>query len=126
MLKPGGTAMRWLIVLANVWAIFFAGAQLRAADRIVAIDVDGIIHPVTTEIITHAIEQAERENASAILVRLNTPGGPLDATRQITSKMIASRVPVIAYVTPSGGRAASAGFFLLEAADVAVMAPGTN
>ena len=66
------------------------------------------------------------ENAAAVLLRLNTPGGLLDATREITSKMVASRVPVIAYVTPSGGRAASAGFFLLEAADVAAMAPGTN
>jgi membrane-bound serine protease (ClpP class) len=101
-------------------------SQIQAASKIVAIDVDGIIHPVTAEIIGHAIEQAERENASAILLRINTPGGLLNATREITSKMVASRIPVIAYVTPSGGRAASAGFFLLEAADVAVMAPGTN
>jgi membrane-bound serine protease (ClpP class) len=94
--------------------------------KIIVVDVDSIIHPVTVEILSHAIDQAAQENATAVLIRLNTPGGLLDATRQITSKMVVSRVPIIAYVAPSGGRAASAGFFLLEAADVAAMAPGTN
>jgi membrane-bound serine protease (ClpP class) len=94
--------------------------------KIIVVDVDSIIHPVTVEILSHAIDQAAQENDTAVLIRLNTPGGLLDATRQITSKMVTSRVPIIAYVAPSGGRAASAGFFLLEAADVAAMAPGTN
>lgn len=96
------------------------------AQRVIAVNVDSIIHPVTAEIIGHAIEQASSENAAAVLLRLNTPGGMIDASREITAKIAASRVPVIAYVTPSGGRAASAGFFLLEASDVAAMAPGTN
>jgi len=103
-----------------------ASLTLSAAPKIVAVTVDGIIHPVTVEIISHAIDQASRDNAAAVLIRLNTPGGLLDATREITSKIVASPVPVIAYVTPSGGRAASAGFFILESADLAVMAPGTN
>src|SRR5579863_5381982 len=103
-----------------------AVSQIHAGSKIIAVDVDGMIHPITAEIIGHAIEQAANENAAAVLMRLNTPGGLLDATREITSKIVASRVPVIAYVTPSGGRAASAGFFLLESADVAAMAPGTN
>jgi membrane-bound serine protease (ClpP class) len=97
-----------------------------AAPKVIAVNVGGVVHPVTVEIIGHAIDQAERENAAAVLLRLNTPGGLLDATREITSRIVASRVPVIAYVAPSGGRAASAGFFLLESADVAAMAPGTN
>jgi membrane-bound serine protease (ClpP class) len=96
------------------------------AQRVIAVNVDSIIHPVTVEIISHAIDQASHENAAAVLLRLNTPGGMIEASREITAKIVASRVPVIAYVTPSGGRAASAGFFLLEAADVAAMAPGTN
>jgi membrane-bound serine protease (ClpP class) len=104
----------------------FSALPLWAAPKIIAVNVDGMIHPVTAEILKHAIAEAERENAAAVLLRLNTPGGLLDASREITSAMIASRAPVIAYVTPSGGRAASAGFFLLEAADVAAMAAGTN
>jgi membrane-bound serine protease (ClpP class) len=96
------------------------------AQRVIAVNVDGMIHPVTVEIISHAIDEASRENAAAVLLRLNTPGGLIDSSREIATKIETSRVPVIAYVTPSGGRAASAGFFLLEASDVAAMAPGTN
>src|SRR5580704_17897850 len=107
-------------------APLLALAMCAQAQRVIAVNVDGMIHPVTAEIIGHAIDQASASNAAAVLLRLNTPGGLIDASREITSKIVASRVPVIAYVTPSGGRAASAGFFLLEAADVAVMAPGTN
>jgi membrane-bound serine protease (ClpP class) len=107
-------------------ALLLALAVCAQAQRVIAVNVDGMIHPVTAEIIGHAIDQASRENAAAVLLRLNTPGGLIDASREITSKIVASRVPVIAYVTPSGGRAASAGFFLLEASDVAAMAPGTN
>ena len=101
-------------------------ALVARAERVIAVNVDGIIHPVTVEIIGHAIDEASRENAAAVLLRLNTPGGLIDSSREIAGKIEASRVPVIAYVTPSGGRAASAGFFLLEASDVAAMAPGTN
>src|SRR5579872_867122 len=108
----------------GIFALIAGIAQ--AAPRVIAVDVDGIIHPITTEIIGNAIDQAARENVAAVLLRLNTPGGLLDATREITSKIVASHVPVIAYVTPSGGRAASAGFFILESADIAAMAPGTN
>jgi len=116
--------MRTLLVLLPILAASISAAP--TAPKVVAVNVGGVVHPVTVEIIGHAIDQAERENAAAVLLRLNTPGGLLDATREITSKIVASRVPVIAYVTPSGGRAASAGFFLLESADIAAMAPGTN
>lgn len=101
-------------------------ASAAGAQRIVAIDFDGMIHPISAEILTRAIEQAQREQAVALLIRLNTPGGLLEATRTINQKILASPVPVITYVTPSGARAASAGFFILEAGDVAAMAPGTN
>jgi membrane-bound serine protease (ClpP class) len=78
------------------------------------------------EIVSSAIAQAKQQNASLLVVRLNTPGGLMDAMRETIEKILASPVPVVTYVTPSGGRAASAGFFLLEAGDIAAMAPGTN
>ena len=111
----------------SVWmGVLLAAGALTAAPRVIAVNVDGIIAPITVEILEHAADEAAQENAAAILIRLNTPGGLLDASREITQKIESSRVPVIAFVTPSGGRAASAGFFLLESADVAAMAPGTN
>jgi membrane-bound serine protease (ClpP class) len=94
--------------------------------RVVAVSIDGVVHPVTVEIVSHAIEQAQSEHAEVLLIRLNTPGGLLEATREIIQKLSASPVPVVTYVTPSGARAASAGFFLLQAGDVAAMSPGTN
>jgi membrane-bound serine protease (ClpP class) len=90
------------------------------------VDVDGVVHPITAEIVAGAIAQAKQQNASLLLVRLNTPGGLMDAMEKTIEEMLASPVPVVTYVTPSGGRAASAGFFLLEAGDVAVMAPSTR
>jgi membrane-bound serine protease (ClpP class) len=115
-----------LLILAAFLAPAALPAEPSTVPKVIAVNIDNVIHPVTAEIISHAIDQASRENAAAVLLRLNTPGGLLDATREIDSKIVASRVPVIAYVTPSGGRAASAGFFILEAADIAAMAPGTN
>jgi membrane-bound serine protease (ClpP class) len=97
-----------------------------APPKVIAVDVDGVVHPITVEIVASAIAQAKRQNAALVLVRLNTPGGLMDAMEQTIEEMLASPVPVVTYVTPSGGRAASAGFFLLEAGDVAAMAPSTR
>jgi membrane-bound serine protease (ClpP class) len=97
-----------------------------AAPKAIAVDVDGMVHPVTTEIVSSALDRARQEGAVVVIVRLNTPGGLMDAMRETIEKMVAAPVPVVTYVAPSGGRAASAGFFLLEAGDVAAMAPGTN
>jgi membrane-bound serine protease (ClpP class) len=97
-----------------------------AATKVEAVNVDGMIHPITVEIMSRALDQARQEGAEIVLVRLNTPGGLLDATQEIIEKVVASPVPVVMFVVPSGGRAASAGFFLLESGDVAAMAPGTH
>jgi membrane-bound serine protease (ClpP class) len=94
--------------------------------QVLQVDVNGIISPVTTRVISSAITQASHDHASAVLIRLSTPGGMLDSTRDIVEQILHSPVPVIAWTGPSGARAASAGFFLLEAADIAAMAPGTN
>ncbi|HEY6389701.1 MAG TPA: nodulation protein NfeD [Bryobacteraceae bacterium] len=103
-----------------------SGAAQAPVRRVVAVSIDGVVHPITIEIVKHAMEQAQTERAELLLVRLNTPGGLLDATRHIIQELSASPVPVVTYVTPSGARAASAGFFLLQAGDVAAMSPGTN
>ena len=81
--------------------------------------VDGIIHPVSAEYMMDTIEQAELAGAVLVVFTLRTPGGLLDSTRAIVSNMIASKVPVAIFVSPSGARAASAGFILTIAADVA-------
>ncbi len=116
--------LRILCIFALLWAAS-AFAQ-SSAPRVIAVSIDGEISPITPEIVGHAIEQAQSENAALLLIRINTPGGLLDATRVLIQKLDASPVPVVTYVEPSGARAASAGFFVLEAGDIAAMAPGTN
>lgn len=84
------------------------------------------IQPVTQAELTRALARANSDGAQALLVEMDTPGGLLDSTRTMVGAILDSKVPVIVYVAPAGARAGSAGFFLLEAADVAAMAPGTN
>ena len=88
--------------------------------------VDGIIHPVSAEYMMDTIESADLAGAVLVVFTLRTPGGLLDSTRAIVSSMIASKAPVAIFVSPSGARAASAGFILTIAADVAAMSPGTH
>jgi membrane-bound serine protease (ClpP class) len=113
------------IIITGILLAFLAQAA-SAPPKVIAVDVDGVVHPITAEIVAGAIAQARAENASLVLMRLNTPGGLDVAMRETIEEMLASPVPVVTYVAPSGGRAASAGFFLLEAGEVAAMAPGTN
>jgi membrane-bound serine protease (ClpP class) len=94
--------------------------------EVLKIVVDDTIQPITDEYIGRALAEAARNKDQALLIELNTPGGLLDSTQEIVKRILASPVPVIVYVAPSGRRAASAGFFILESADVAAMAPGTN
>jgi membrane-bound serine protease (ClpP class) len=94
--------------------------------QIVRLKVDDTIQPVSAEYIGRGIDYAAQQHAAAVLIELRTPGGLLTSTRDIVSKILASPVPVIIYVTPTGANAASAGFFILESADIAAMAPGTN
>jgi membrane-bound serine protease (ClpP class) len=93
---------------------------------VVIAELDGIIHPIAAEYLTGVIDEADRSKAELIVVVLRTPGGLLESTRTIVSRIISSRAPVVVFVGPSGARAASAGFLLTLAADVAAMAPGTH
>ena len=92
-------------------------------DKLVLADT---IQPVTSDELQRAITRAGSDGAQALLIELDTPGGLLDSTRTMAGAILGSRVPVIIYVSPAGARAGSAGFFLLESADIAAMAPGTN
>jgi membrane-bound serine protease (ClpP class) len=93
---------------------------------IIKITVDAPIHPITSEYILKSLEKADAENASLIIITLNTPGGLDTSMREIIAKILNSKTPVVAFVSPSGARAASAGFFIGVACDLFVMAPGTN
>ncbi len=98
----------------------FAGAA------VVKITVAGPIQPVTAEYIVRAIDRADREGASLVILSLNTPGGLDSSMRQIIEKVVNARTPIACYVSPSGARAASAGFFIGIACDIFAMAPGTS
>jgi len=100
-------------------------SQTSRAD-VLKVVVNDTIHPITDEYIGRALEQAKSNRDAAVIIELRTPGGLVDSTRSIIEKILASPVPVVVYVAPTGSRAASAGFFILESADVAAMAPGTN
>ena len=106
----------------------FGPGYAQAPDRPLAVvaEFDGIIHPISAEFLTETIDQADTSDADVVVFILRTPGGLLDSTRTIVSRMISSRAPVVVFVGPSGSRAASAGFIIALAADVAVMAPGTH
>jgi len=93
---------------------------------VIAAELDGIIHPVSAEYLKDVIDQADTSGADVVIITLRTPGGLLDSTRDIVTRMINSRAPVVVFVGPAGGRAASAGFIVTLAADVAAMAPGTH
>ena len=116
---------------APILALFVAAAvavRVRAAPgpTVVVGELDGIIHPIAAEYVTGLIDQADTSNATLVVLVLRTPGGLLESTRTIVSRIITSRAPVVVFVAPSGARAASAGFVLTIAADVAAMAPGTH
>jgi membrane-bound serine protease (ClpP class) len=109
----------------------FAGAPAdssssSSSDNVVVLRIDGEIEPILAEYIVHGIDQAAREHANLVLITMNTPGGLDTSMRDIVQAILRSPVPVAIYVSPSGVRAASAGFFILESADIAAMSPGTN
>src|SRR5271166_1065646 len=121
--------MNLLSVSRWSWVVFIGvllGTSVPCPAEVLKIVVNDTIQPITEEYIARALSEADRNKDEALLIEINTPGGLLDSTRDIIEKILASPVPVIIYVTPSGSRAASAGFFILESADVAAMAPGTN
>jgi membrane-bound serine protease (ClpP class) len=109
-----------LALLAVLWPV------VADAQAVYSAEVDSIIHPVSAQYMIDTIDRADAANAALLVFTLRTPGGLVDATRDIVTKMIAAKTPIVVYVAPSGARAASAGFIITIAADVAAMAPGTH
>ncbi len=103
-----------------------AAPQNASFQNVVELRIDDEIEPILAEYIVNGIDQANRQHASLILITLSTPGGLDTSMREIIQAILASPVPVVTYVYPTGSRAASAGFFILLSADIAAMAPGTD
>ena len=115
----------WLLLLVLAGALAPIPVPA-AATTVVEIHLNEIIHSVSADYLIQGIDYAEKSNADAVLIWINTPGGLETSMRVMVDRITTARVPVIVYVAPTGSRAASAGFFILLAADVAVMAPGTT
>ena len=121
--------MYFLIVALLSWPVKSAGDtdSTPASPSIVTADVDDRpITPVTARYLQRVIRQAEKQQASAVVIKLDTPGGLMKSTQTIVKNILNSNVPIIVYVSPAGGRAASAGVFITMSAHVAVMTPGTH
>jgi membrane-bound serine protease (ClpP class) len=122
--KTCASVLRFLCLL---WLVSFTeGSETPPSPTIVQINLDDIVHPVSADYVRDGINHAKAIGAGAVILRLNTPGGLVDSMQKIVAAILSSPVPVITWVGPNGTRAASAGFFILLAGDVAVMAPGTN
>ncbi|MFH0751857.1 MAG: NfeD family protein [Chloroflexota bacterium] len=108
---------------------FGGAAPTRAADgapEAWVLPTTGVVDGVLAGYLSDGVAKAAREGACVVIVKLNTPGGSLEATQKITSVLLEAPIPVIVWVAPAGGRAASAGTFITLAANLAWMAPGTN
>ena len=103
-----------------------AAEESGEAGLALTVEIDGAIGPATAKYVKESLEIAVERHAEIVILRLNTPGGLVTSTREIIADILASPVPVIGYVAPSGGHAASAGTYILYATHVAAMAPGTN
>lgn len=118
--------MNALIRLMLRLLVILALASATCASTVQWLTIDGAIGPVANEMLVAALKQAQDEDAEALVIELDTPGGLLKTTRMMCKTILASRIPIVVYVSPPGARAGSAGVFITLAAHVAVMAPGTN
>lgn len=118
--------LAYAVLVLGLLVVTARASGASAAPRVVALELDDTIQPASLRYLERGLRVSAEHDAALVLIELDTPGGLLESLRSMTSAILASPVPVVVYVTPSGARAASAGFFLLLAADVAAMAPGTN
>jgi membrane-bound serine protease (ClpP class) len=125
ILTPVKTAIL-LAFLAAAIAVPGAGSAPGTSPRVLAVHFDNDVNPVTADYLTHEIDRANEEGYDAVAIVLDTPGGLSDSMRKVYQRELASKIPVIVYVAPDGARAASAGVWISQAADVLAMAPQTN
>ena len=120
--------MRTRLIRLTTVALFALSTAgfAQQAGGIYTAEVDGIIHPVAADYIRQVLEKADAAHAALVVITLRTPGGLVDSTRDINTSIINAKTPVAVFVGPSGNRAASAGFLITMAADIAAMAPGTH
>lgn len=118
--------MRARLLIAFLMLVWGSACAAADATHIEWIKVDGAIGPIAHKIIGEALDRAEDGKAEALVIELDTPGGLLSTTRLICKRLLAAEVPVVVYIAPSGARAGSAGLFITLAANIAVMARGTN
>lgn len=119
-----GIALLWMLAIASAWGETPPdSAQRRSA---IVLSLDGIVGPATADYLIRGLAAAHGQNAAVVILRIDTPGGLDTSMRDIIRAILASPVPVIAYVSPNGARAASAGTYILYASHVAAMAPATN
>ncbi|RWG10676.1 MAG: nodulation protein NfeD, partial [Mesorhizobium sp.] len=108
-------------------AVFpFSSAETAGERMALSIAIDGAIGPASSRQLKEALKTAAERNAGALILQLDTPGGLVTSMREMIADILASPVPVIGYVAPAGGHAASAGTYILYSTHVAAMAPGTN
>ena len=113
-------------VFPVLFLLLVASCSVYLEARILTVTIKEPIHPITAEIIVKAIKQAGQEKAELLIIKLDTPGGLDSSMREIIEAIVSSPVPVVAYVSPAGARAASAGLFISMACDIFAMAPGTS
>ena len=129
---PGGGAVRGVALAALVLAAVAlavghgGGAHAQSTRHVLVANLSGEIDPITDAYVSRAVDEAARNDANALIIELDTPGGLDTSMRRINERILSAPLPVIVFVSPPGARAASAGLFVTMAADVAVMAPGTN
>ena len=106
--------------------LLLGSSILLAREKVLVMKLDGVINPVAQDFIHTSLQKAEQEGDQALIIMMDTPGGLMKSMRLIVKEMLASPIPVVVYVAPSGSRAGSAGVFITLAAHIAAMAPGTN
>jgi len=121
-----GVAIAMLVAIGRGRATSALPAATAPASWVDLIDIDGSINPATADFIDDAIAKARAGGASALVIRLDTPGGLLSSAKKIVKSMLNAPLPIIVYVAPQGASATSAGTFVMGAANVAAMAPGTT